>query len=159
MTRDEFEQAVRGCEDKLFRIAFLSLRNWADCQDAVQEALLKAWSASASLKHAEYFDTWLVRILINVIRDATCRAARHPTLELSDAYPGADFVPPDPDLANAVRALDGRLRAPLLLKYVAGYSVGEVARILRITPAQARWRLEQARKKLRASLGDREATL
>ena len=159
MTRDEFEEGVRQCEDKLFRIAYLSLRNWADCQDAVQEALIKAWLASASLKHAEYFDTWLVRILINVLRDAARRAARHPTLELKGDYPGAEFAPPDPDLAQAIRALDGRLRAPLLLKYVAGYSVGEVARILRITPAQARWRLEQARKKLRASLGDREATL
>lgn len=159
MTRDEFKQAVRGCEDKLFRIAYLSLRNWADCQDAVQEALLKAWTASASLRHAEYFDTWLVRILINVLRDTARRAARHPTLELNDTYPGAEFAPPDPDLANAIRALDGRLRAPLLLKYVAGYSVGEVARILRITPTQARWRLEQARRKLRASLGDREAIL
>ena len=41
-------------------------------------------------------------------------------------------------------------------RYIAGYSIGETARMLRITPAQVRWRLERAKKQLRAQLGDKE---
>ena len=125
MTKAEFEQGVRRNQDKLFRMAYLSLRSYADCQDAVQEALLKGW------------------------------AARRLTSELTNEIP-ADFAPPDPDLRDAIRALDGKLRAPLLLRYIAGYSIGETARLLRITPAQVRWRLERAKKQLRAQLGDKE---
>ncbi len=158
MTQAEFAEAVRLCEDKLFRIAYLSLRSYADCQDAVQEALLKAWSARGQLKDARYFDTWLTRILLNVITDMARRSARRPTSPLTDDLP-AEFQPPDPDLRNAIRALDAHLRAPLLLKCVSGYSVSETAHMLHITPTQVRWRLEQARRKLRTQLADKEALL
>ena len=121
MTKAEFEQGVRRNQDKLFRMAYLSLRSYADCQDAVQETLLRGWAARDSLRHAEYFDTWLTRILLNVINDFCRRAARRPTSELTNEIP-ADFAPPDPDLRDAIRALDGKLRAPLLLRYIAGYS-------------------------------------
>ena len=93
--------------------------------------------------------------MLNVINDFCRRAARRLTSELTNEIP-ADFAPPDPDLRDAIRALDGRLRAPLLLRYIAGYSIGETARLLRITPAQVRWRLERAKKQLRAQLGDKE---
>ena len=148
MTKAEFEQGVRRNQDKLFRMAYLSLRSYADCQDAVQETLLKGWAARDSLRHAEYFDTWLTRILLNVINDFCRRAAHRLTSELTNEIP-ADFAPPDPDLRDAIRA-------PLLLRYIAGYSIGETARLLRITSAQVRWRLERAKKQLRAQLGDKE---
>ena len=151
MTKAEFEQGIRRNQDKLFRMAYLSLRSYADCQDVVQETLLKAWAA----RDSEYFDTWLTRILLNVINDFCRRAARRLTSELTNEIP-ADFAPPDPDLRDAIRTLDGKLREPLLLRYIAGYSISETARLLRITPAQVRWRLERAKKQLRAQLGDKE---
>ena len=45
MTKAEFEQGIRRNQDKLFRMSYLSLRSYADCQDAVQETLLKGWAA------------------------------------------------------------------------------------------------------------------
>lgn len=155
MTQSEFAQGVRRNQDKLFRMAYLSLRSYADCQDAVQEALLRALAARDTLRHAQYFDTWLTRILINVITDVNRRAARKPVSELIGEIP-MDFAPPDTDLRDAVRALDAGLRTPLLLRYIAGYSVNEAARIMHITPAQVRWRLERAKKQLRAQLGRKD---
>ena len=87
MTKAEFEQGIRRNQDKLFRMAYLSLRSYADCQDVVQETLLKAWAARDSLKHAEYFDTWLTRILLNVINDFCRRAARRLTSKLTNEIP------------------------------------------------------------------------
>lgn len=159
MTQEEFAEAVHACQEQLFRMAYLYLRNYQDCQDAVQEALMRAWRARRSLKRPEYFETWLIRILLNVMKDFARRAARHPVAPLEGDVRACP-EPPDPDLRDAIRALDARLRAPLLLRCVAGYSVGETARLLGITTAQVRWRLERARKQLRAQLKtDEEAIL
>ena len=155
MTKAEFTQRALLCQDKLFRMAYLSLGSYADCQDAVQEALLKAWAKRDSLRHAEYFDTWLIRILLNVIKDQYRCAAHRQIQPLIDNH-AADMEPVTTDLRDAVRALDEKLRTPLLLKYISGYSVDETARMLHITPAQVRWRLELGKKRLRAQLDDKE---
>ena len=65
MDKQEFSTRVIACEKKLFRIAYLTLGGYAHCEDAVQEALLKAWADLASLRNPALFDTWLIRILIN----------------------------------------------------------------------------------------------
>ena len=155
MTKAEFAQRALMCQDKLFRMAYLSLRSYADCQDAVQEALLKAWAKRDSLKHEEYFDTWLIRILLNVIKDQCRRSARRQLQPLVESQ-SPDIEPLNTDLRDAVRALDEKLRTPLLLKYISGYSVDETARMLHITPAQVRWRLEVGKKRLKEQLGDKE---
>ena len=65
MNEREFSQRVRNCRDKLWRVSYAILRNGADCDDALQEALLRAWRQIGSLREEKYFDTWLTRILIN----------------------------------------------------------------------------------------------
>ncbi len=42
MNKQEFTDRVVACEQRLFRIAYLTLGSYANCEDAVQEALLKA---------------------------------------------------------------------------------------------------------------------
>ena len=68
MNRTDFILRVRGCERRLYRVARTMLRSDADCEDAVQEALLKAWSKLGSLREEQFFETWLIRILINECR-------------------------------------------------------------------------------------------
>lgn len=61
----QFFQRVRACEQKLYNTARMLLPCQADCVDAVQEALFKAWARLDSLRDAERFEAWLMRILIN----------------------------------------------------------------------------------------------
>lgn len=56
---------LRARQDKLYRTAFLYTRNQADALDVVQETALQAMLSIKRLRHPEYFDTWLIRILIN----------------------------------------------------------------------------------------------
>ncbi|MGN0402919.1 MAG: sigma factor, partial [Acetatifactor sp.] len=56
---------VLGAEETLFHISFSILRNEQDCADAVQEAILKAYSCLDKLRDEKYFKTWIVRILLN----------------------------------------------------------------------------------------------
>lgn len=49
----------------MIRIAFAYLGNEEDVADAMQESILSAFEKLDTLRRAEYFRTWLIRILIN----------------------------------------------------------------------------------------------
>ena len=61
--------------DGVYRVALGYLRSAHDAEDAVQDALLSAWRALGSLRDEQYFETWLMRILINDAA-ASCAPAR-----------------------------------------------------------------------------------
>lgn len=154
MNKQEFTHRVVACEQRLFRIAYLTLGSYASCEDAVQEALLKAWASRGSLRNPAYFETWLVRILINKCRNLQRRKSAAPIPELPQEATLPE--PPDELLGDALRALDPKYRTPILLHHLEGYTVREAASILHITPGVVRWRLEQGKRKLGELLADEE---
>lgn len=83
----EFGERVRACAHRLHRIAYLILRNESDCEDAAQESLLRAWRGLYSLRDERYFETWLIRILINECKKILRARARRSASELPDAFP------------------------------------------------------------------------
>ena len=154
MDKREFSGRVIACEKKLFRVAYLTLGGCTNCEGAVQEALLKAWEGRAALRDPAFFDTWLIRILINECRNLQRRTASRPTVALPEGIPLRD--PPDPALRDALMKLDGKYRAPLILHHLEGYPVRQTASMLRTTSGVVRWRLEKGKQMLRKLLDDRE---
>ena len=65
----EFERRARACIDKLFRVCYSILPERADRDDAIQEALIKAWRKRGTLKDDAVFEGWLMRIAINECRN------------------------------------------------------------------------------------------
>jgi RNA polymerase sigma factor (sigma-70 family) len=72
---DRFIDLTDAELDRLFRLAGLLLGNRSDAEDAVGDALLRGWQASASLRSPADFQAWLDRILVNVCRDRLRRRA------------------------------------------------------------------------------------
>ena len=60
-----FSREIEKLGPTLFRVAFAILRNRTDCEDAAQNAVLKAYRNLGSLKQRGYFKTWLISILKN----------------------------------------------------------------------------------------------
>ena len=56
MLQADFIQRVRACERRLYRVARTMLPQECDCEDAVQEALLRAWDRLDSLKQEAAFE-------------------------------------------------------------------------------------------------------
>ena len=145
MDKGAFAARVAACERKLYRVARTMLRGDADCEDAVQEALLRAWRSRDSLREEGYFDTWLIRILINECRNIQRRSP--PIVPLDRA---ADAAKPEESAPlAALEGLSEKVRLALVLHYVEGYPVEDVARLLRIPAGTVKWRLSQGRKQLR----------
>ena len=65
MDKQEFADRVHAMQERLYRMTYGQLREEQDRRDAVQEAILKAWQSRERLRDPAYFETWLIRILIN----------------------------------------------------------------------------------------------
>lgn len=63
--KEAFTQLIGQYRNDLYKIGKAILGNDEDIADAMQETILKCWQKLDTLKKAEYFKTWLVRILIN----------------------------------------------------------------------------------------------
>lgn len=155
MTKADYIARVRACERRLYRVARTMLPSEADCEDAVQEALLKAWAKLPSLREADYFETWLMRILINQCRTFYRRRPANQA-ELTEDIPCPETF--DSPLPEALRALPRRHGIVLELHYIEGYGVRECARMLGIPEGTVKWRLSQGRKLLKRMIGE-EASL
>lgn len=93
----ERAEALRG---KLYGIALLTLGGEAAAIDAVDEAVYKGYRNYRKLRQPQYFETWLIRILINVCRDELRRRKRELAVETlpetaGDAYDTLPLFLPD----------------------------------------------------------------
>ena len=155
MTNREFQERVRFCRQRLYGMAYMLLGTQADCEDAVQEALMKAWRKLASLREEQYFETWLMRIVINECRSLQRSHARRreTPLELCVAALPAS---PEPELYMALKSLPGKYSVLLTLQYINGYTISEMAKILRLPQGTVASRLNRAKMLLRKELGEEE---
>ena len=152
MDRAEFARRADNCAEQLFRVSWCILRNQADCEDAVQEALLRAWNRLHTLRNEDHFETWLTRILINESKRMLRERLRHPTVDIEQVSLGTGFELPDPTLNEAIRRMDERYSLPLILRHISGYTNEEVGRILRLPVTTVKWRLSEARRLLQQEL-------
>ena len=154
MLQADFIQRVRACERRLYRVARTMLPQECDCEDAVQEALLRAWDRRETLRQEAYFDTWLIRILINQCKTFYRRRPPEPA-ELTEDIP--QVTSEETPLLEELMALPRKQRVTLELHYIEGYSVAETARILSLPEGTVKWRLKRGRELLTHSLNREEA--
>jgi RNA polymerase sigma-70 factor (ECF subfamily) len=153
MDEQFFTDQVLRCEQRLYRVAHAMLGNDADAGDAMQEAILKAWTKRGSLRDEAKFDAWLMRILVHCCRDIQ-RGRMNAPLPLDAVAEPQDAPPPDLALRDALDRIPEKYRIPLLLHYLEGFPTARVASILRIPHGTARWRLHEGRRLLAQQLND-----
>ena len=149
-------EAVETHGDRLFRLCFVLLGSAADAEDAVQETLLKYLQKAPVFETPEHEKAWLLRVAANHCRDVYRRRARHPQTSLEELdlpAPGADSR----ELLDALTALPEKFRLVLVLHYVEGYRVEEVAKIIGRTPSAVKMRLQKGRRLLAQQYGKEAA--
>lgn len=151
MDKEEFTRAVLEYESTLYRVAKSMLGSEADCADAAQNALLRAWEKQHTLRDTAYFKTWLTRILINECRAMLRQRARFVPLEEEAAE--SEIAPErDSGLYEAVMGLDVKYRVPFMLYYIEGFRTREIASMLKLPEGTVKTRLRRAREILRTEL-------
>ena len=148
-----FQAEIRRIEKLLYRIAWSYLGNNADVEDAVQDALIKAWEKRALLRDLKQFKPWMTRILMNQCKDLLRKRKKWSFYPLEDAV-AQEVEPPEPDapVLEAVRKLKPEQSLVITLHYVDGYSIQDVASSLGIPESTVKTRMRSARKQLSRTL-------
>lgn len=153
-----FVSLVDQKSEMLYRVSRTILRNDEDCKDALQETALKAWENRHKLRDLDFFGTWITRILINECHTIG-RKKRKYLLQDEVEFSSSSHAP-SPDLQWALESLPEKLRLPLVLHYLEGYSYEQIASMLFVPQSTVRSRLSRARSELRTSLEtEKEARL
>lgn len=149
----------------LYRIA-TAMVGPADARDMTQETLVAAWRQMPRLRDDAKFGAWIRQICVNRCRNELRRRARHPettnvladSVEV-DAGSSADPVAIDRRVAvsDALGVLSPTQRAVVVLHYLVGLPLREVAATLSIPEGTVKSRLSAALVQLRAAFPEEQA--
>lgn len=154
MTKERFAQEILSLSDTMYGVARTYLRSYADCADAVQESILKAWAGLHALRKEQYLRTWVIRILINECKNMLKKQKR--TVYAAELPETAGSAETDNALYETMMALTEKYRVPLVLYHCEGYTVSEIARILRLPKGTVTSRLARGREILKRDYQKRE---
>ena len=147
MDQREFAERVTAVQGSLYRVAASYLRGESDRLDAVAEAIAKAWERRRTLREEALFATWITRILIRVCVDIQRRQKRViPVHEIAEKPAEDERIAA---LREAVESLPQKARTMVVLYYMEGYDVYEVAKLMGVTKGAVCAGLARAREKLR----------
>ena len=147
--KDAFCNLIRINKISMYRVAKSILSKEEDVEDAVSEAILKAYKNIKSLKDESFFKTWLIRIVINESntlykkrsREISVENEHFVNLQVNDKYK-------DVTLYNAINALDDDLRTTTILFYFEDMKYRDIAKVLDIKEGTVKSRLSRAKEKL-----------
>lgn len=176
-----FEQLVKRYGRRLLRISHTVTRSREDSEDAVQEALLKAFQNLADFREDSQFSTWLIRITVNQSLMKLRKQRTHKEVSLDEDFQAdGDALPldvpdraPNPEqvcwaselrdiLVRTVEELRPILRTVFVLRDVEGLSIEQTAQVLNLSQSAVKARLWRVRLHLRERLNgyfDERSTL
>lgn len=151
------------------RIALRRLNNVADAEDAVQDALLAAYTHVRQFRGQAQLSTWLTTIVINSARLKLRRRQVRMHIQLEGPEQEHDESPlsarlsdcrPDPEkvyrhrelsqlLDRSVCRLSPTMRRTFQLRTVQGLSIRETAHLMDVPVGTVKARLARARRKLK----------
>ena len=169
-----YESLVSHFQDRLYSFALRLIGNNEDAEEVAQDTFVRAYRAlkryPAERIRRMRLKAWLYRIALNVARNRW-RKKRHNLVSLTTSDPGGnghgafdaedESQRPDSrlerkreraDLASLVAGLSDRYRTAIILRYVEGLRVEEVAEILKQPLGTTKSNLHRAVNALRVAV-------
>lgn len=143
---NRIEYIITTYGDLLYRTGIMILGSPQDVQDVLQEVMLKVLQKAPDFRDREHEKAWLLRVTMNLCKDMLRYRNRHKYLPIDELVIEADAE--DKELLQEIAALPPRWRVVLLLHYVEGYSLKEIADILAVSENAVKKRMQRAKKSL-----------
>ena len=159
MNRERFIALIRTEQESLQRFLLaLCCGNRDEADDIAQDALVKAYLAIDKHEDQGKDTAWLYRIAYNTFLDTSRSRRTLQPIETLNEQPDSSFAA-DRDfryqpLYMALEQLPPKERSAILLYYIKGYSVHEIADIVAATEDAIKQQLSRGRNKLKTLLKD-----
>ena len=159
-----FGELLKRHKEKVRNIIYLTLSNTDGVDDIAQEVFITVYRHLKNFRFESQFTTWLYRITINKCKDHLRKKnIRSIFLPLKDEEPVFESINEDTDIKhivrNAIATLPDKLRIPLVLKDLEGFSYQEIADTMECEIGTVKSRIFRAREALKKTLKPLEKEL
>jgi len=146
----DIQRAMQDYATDIVRLAFMYVKNLHDAEDIAQEVYLAYMRKSPPFADAAHEKAWLIRVTVNKSRDFLRSAWNRRRAPLPEELPA---IPEEENhLLQTVLALPEAYRLPVTLHYFFGYSLREIATMLRMNSSTVGTRLDRGRRQIRERL-------
>lgn len=147
-----FASNIRQIESSLYRLAFSILKNIPDSEDALSEAILKAYKYRNKLKDSQAFKAWVSKILVREAYKVLKKNKRIMSVPLEEYEEIGVNDGLQGELMEVIKTLPADLATVLILYYYDQYTVKEIAHIVEVREGTVKSRLYRGREELKQHL-------
>lgn len=153
---EAFETLVKNESERLYKTAFLYVRNKEDALDVLQETIYKAFISIEQVKQPQFFNTWLTKILIRTAYDVLRKRKKVVFDEslirnVSDNH--VRDVEGEMDVLNAITNLNKNYQTVIILYYYHDFTIHQIAETMEKPENTIKTYLRRAKIALKKSIG------
>ena len=147
MSENAFAESILNQRQSLYRLALSMLHNQAQAEDAVAETIYRAYAGRHRLRKPDKLKAWLFQILVNQCRSQLRKKSRE--IQLEELLQEPSESEPQYGLWELVQQLPDNQQSVIVLYYYEGYSIREIAKLLKLSEGNVRTRMSRGREKLK----------
>jgi len=164
--KSAFQVLVKRHKEKVRNIIYMTMNNSALVDDIAQEVFITVYRNLKHFRFESQFTTWLYRVTVNRCKDYLRRInVRKIFSPIEDGYDVSEYSTPAENndisriVMDAISKLPVKLRMPLILKDIEGFSYQEISETLKCEMGTVKSRIFRGREKLKEILQPLEKEL
>jgi RNA polymerase sigma-70 factor (ECF subfamily) len=164
--KSAFQVLVKRHKEKVRNIIYITMNNSALVDDIAQEVFITVYRNLKNFRFESQFTTWLYRVTVNRCKDYLRRInVRKIFSPIEDGYDVSEYSTPAENndiskiVTDAISKLPVKLRMPLILKDIEGFSYQEISETLKCEMGTVKSRIFRGREKLKEILQPLEKEL
>jgi len=164
--KSAFQVLVKRHKEKVRNIIYMTMNNSALVDDIAQDVFITVYKNLKHFRFESQFTTWLYRVTVNRCKDYLRRInVRKIFSPIEDGYEVSEYSTPveSNDISkivmDAISKLPVKLRMPLILKDIEGFSYQEISESLKCEMGTVKSRIFRGREKLKEILQPLEKEL
>jgi len=161
-----FQILVKRHKEKVRNIVYVTMNNSALVDDIAQEVFITVYKNLKYFRFESQFTTWLYRITVNRCKDYLRKMnVRKIFSPLEEGTEVTEYTTPAENndvsriVMDAISKLPAKLRMPLVLKDIEGFSYQEIAETLKCEMGTVKSRIFRGRERLKEILQPLEREL
>lgn len=148
----DITSAYDNYADLLYRLAFSYLGNDFDAGDAVSETFVRYLGRLSDFISEEHEKAWLIRVLTNVSLDMLKHRKVRAYIPLEEVNLSVHEKEFEESVFDKLSEISPKNRGVIILHYLEGYSVKEIAKIFGLKESAVKMRLMRGRDELKTHL-------
>ena len=164
--KSAFQVLVKRHKEKVRNIIYITMNNSALVDDIAQDVFITVYKNLKHFRFESQFTTWLYRVTVNRCKDYLRRInVRKIFSPIEDGYDVSEYSTPAENndiskiVMDAISKLPVKLRMPLILKDIEGFSYQEISETLKCEMGTVKSRIFRGREKLKEILQPLEKEL